>query len=53
MMYLKDKSETITIRLSLADKKELERLASKMRMNSSEFIRFLIKSYLSSIKGIL
>lgn len=52
-MYLKDKSESITIRLSLTDKKELERLAAKMNMNSSEFIRFLLKSYLYSIKGIL
>lgn len=53
MIYLKNKTESITIRISLTDKKELERLAAKMNKTPSEFIRFLLKSYLTSIKGVL
>lgn len=52
-MYLKNKALKICFRLSEADNSALEALASRMKMTRSDFIRFIIKSYLVQIERIL
>lgn len=49
-MYLKNKALKICFRLSEADTNALEAIAFRMNMTRSDFIRFIIKSYLVQLE---
>ena len=51
-MYIKDKTEKLNIRIDSDLKYELTKFAKMQNMSISKFIRFILVSYIISLKEI-
>lgn len=52
-MYTKDKINSINIRIDSQLKKDINTYSKRMGMSNSKFIRFILASYIISLKGVL
>lgn len=51
-MYTKDKRNTINIRIDNNLKNDINTYSKRMGMSNSKFIRFILSSYIISLKGV-